>query len=96
MLLLDRFVERRYCLTDEGCPRFNRMEDAIEPWIVLVLEITLPLEAHVNLSVNAHQLSEHFRILCVMDFEILESEKLLLILSLIFKPLNKLGLKYKD
>ena len=71
--------------THEGCPRFNWEEDALEPWNVLILEITLPLETQVNLSVNGHQLSAPFRILSVVNFEILESENLLLIFSLIFK-----------
>ena len=85
VVFLDRLVERRYCLNHEGSPRFNWKEDALEPWVVLILVITFPLETNVNLFVNGHQLSEHFRILSVVDFEILESEKLLLIVSLIFK-----------
>ena len=84
-MLLDRLFERRYCVTHEGCSRLNRKEDALEPWFVLILEITFLLDTHVHLSVNGHQVSEDFRKLSVVDFEILESEKLLLIISLIFK-----------
>ena len=84
MVFLDRLVERKYCFTHEACPRFNWKEDALEFCIVLILIIAFPLESHVNLSVYSQELSEHFRILNVVDLEIVESEKLLII-SLIFK-----------
>ena len=85
MVFLVRLVECRYCLAHEGFTRFNWKEDAPEPWIVLIIVITLPLETHVTLSVNGYQLNEHLGILSIVNFEILESEKLLLIFSLIFK-----------
>ena len=85
MVFLAQLVERRYCMTHEGLPRFNWKDDALAPWIVLIHIITLPLETHLKPSVNGPQLSAHFRILSVVYFEILESEKLLLIVSLILK-----------
>ena len=78
MLLLYRFVERRYCLIHERCASFNLKENALEPWIVFILVITLSLESHVNPSVNCHQLTKHVGKLTVMNFEILKSEKLVL------------------
>ena len=85
MVFLDRLLERRYCLTHEGCTPFNSKDDTLEHWIVLILVITLPLETHVTLSVNGYQLNEHLGILSIVNFEILESEKLLLVVCLIFK-----------
>ena len=76
MILLDRLVECRDCLRQEGCPPFNWKENALESWIILVLEITFALQTHVNFSVDRHQLRTHLGILSVMDFEILKSEKL--------------------
>ena len=71
LMLLDRLLVRRYCLSHERCPRFNRKEDALEPWIIFILVITFWLESDVDISVNRHKLSQHVGILCVMNFAIL-------------------------
>ena len=85
MIFLDRLVERRYCLTHEAGPGLNWKEDALEYCIFLILLITFPLETHLNLSVNGHQLIEHFSTLSVVILEILEREKHLNIFSQLFK-----------
>ena len=82
-MLLDRLVERRDCLRHECCPRFNWNENTLETWIILVLEITFALQADVNFSVNRHELSTHVGILSVMDFEILKSGKLVLLILIL-------------
>ena len=74
MMLLDRLLERRYCLTNERCPRFNRKENALEPWIIFILVITFSLESDEDFSGDRHKLSQHVGILCVMNFAILKSE----------------------
>ena len=78
VMLLDRLVECRDCLRHEGCPRFNWKENALESWVTLVLEITFALQTHVNFSVNRDELCTHVGKLSVMNFEILNSEKLVL------------------
>ena len=86
VMLLDRLVERRDCLRQERCPSFNWEENALESWIILILEITFALQTHVKFSVYRHELCTHVSKLSVMDFEILNSEKhvrLFLILKLI-------------
>ena len=82
-MLLDRLVERRDCLAHERCPSFNWNEDAFETWIILVLEITFALESHVNFSVYRHELCTHVGKLSIMDFEILKSEKLVLLILIL-------------
>ena len=77
-MFLDRLVERPYCLRYEGCPRFNWKEDAIEPGIVLILEISLAVETDVNSSVDRHELGTHVTKLSVMRVEILKSQILVL------------------
>ena len=59
LMLLDRLVEGRYCLSHEGWPSFNWKEDSLEPWIILVLEITFALLTHVSFSANRHELCTH-------------------------------------
>ena len=80
VMLLDRLDERRDCLRHEGCPRFNWKENALESWIILVLVITFALESDVNFSVYRHELCTHVGKLSVMNFEILKSEKLVLLI----------------
>ena len=80
VMLLDRLVERRDCLRYERRPSFNWKEDALETWIILVLEITFALESDVNLSVYRHELCTH---VSIMDFEILKSEKLVLLILIL-------------
>ncbi|KAF0139428.1 MAG: hypothetical protein FD143_3564, partial [Ignavibacteria bacterium] len=53
----------------ERRPSFNWKEDALESWIILVLEITFALESDVNFSVYRHELSTHVGKLSIMDFE---------------------------
>ena len=79
VMLLDRLVERRDCLRYERRPSFNWKENALESWVILVLEITFALESDVNFSVYRHELCTHVGKLSVMDFEILKSEKLVLL-----------------
>ena len=79
-MLLDRLLERRDCLGHERCPSFNWEEDAFETWIILVLEITFAQQAHVNFSVYRHELSTHVGRLSVVNFEILKSGKLVLLI----------------
>ena len=83
LMLLDRLVERRDSLAHERRPSFNWKEDALESWIILVLEITFALQAHVNFSVNRHELSTHVGKLSVMNFEILKSGKLVLLILIL-------------
>ena len=78
-MLLDRLVERRDCLPHERSPSLNWKEDALESWIILVLVITFALESDVNFSVYPHEFCTHVGKLSVMDFEILKSEKLVLL-----------------
>ena len=78
--LLDRLRERRVCLPHERCPIFNWKENARDAWVILVLEITFALQTHVNFSVDRYKLSTHVGIISVMDFEILISEKLVLLI----------------
>ena len=54
--LLDRLVERRYCLCQEGCPRFNWKEEALAPWIIVILEVTFAFEFDLYFSVNRREL----------------------------------------
>ena len=83
LMLLDRLVECRDSLAHERRPSFNWKEDAFETWIILVLEITFSLQAHVNFSVYRHELSTHVGILSVMNFEILKSGKLVLLILIL-------------
>ena len=69
-MLLDRLVERWYCLRHEGSQRFNWKQNGLEPGIVLIIVVTLPLESDVNFPVNCHELSTHVGKLRVMHFEI--------------------------
>ena len=80
VMLLDRLVERRHCLRPERYPSFNWKEDALESWIIIVLVITFALESDVNFSGYRHELCTHVGKLSVMDFEILKSEKLVLLI----------------
>ena len=80
VMLLDRLVERRDCLRHERCPSFNWKEDALESWIILVLVITFALQTHVNFSVYHHELCTHVAKLSVMEFEILKSENLFMLI----------------
>ena len=80
MMLLDRLVETRDWFRYERRPSFNWKENTLESWVILVLEITFALQAHVNYSVYRHKLSTHVGILSVMNFEILKSEKLVLLI----------------
>ena len=83
VMLLDRLVQPWDCLRHEDCPRFNLKENALESWIILILEITFALQTHVNFSVYRHELSTHVGNLSVMDFEILKSEKLVLLILIL-------------
>ena len=83
VMLLDRLVERRYCLRHECCPSFNWEENALESWIILVLVITFALESDVNFSIYRHELCTHVGKLSVMDFEILKIEKLVLLILIL-------------
>ena len=84
VMLLDRLVERRGdCLRHKRCPSFNWKENALETWVILVLEITFALESDVNFSVSRHELCTHVGKLSVMDFEILKSEKLVLLILIL-------------
>ena len=76
VMLLDNLLERRYFLRRKGCPRFNWKENALESWIIVVLEITFALQTRVNFSVNRPELCTHVGKLSVIHFEILKSEKL--------------------
>ena len=82
-MLLDRLVERRDCLRHERGPSFNWKEDALETWIILVLEITFALQAPVKFSVYRHELSTHVGILSDVNFEILKSGKLVLLILIL-------------
>ena len=83
LMLLDRLVERRDSLAHERRPSFNWKEDALESWIILVLEITFALQAHVNFSVYRYELCTHVGILSVVNFEILKSGKLVLLILIL-------------
>ena len=71
-MLLDRLVERRYWVRHERCASFNWKEDALESWIIHILEVSFVLESDETFSVYRHELSTHFGKLSVMDFEILK------------------------
>ena len=83
VMLLDRLLERRDCLRYERRPSFNWEEDAFETWIILVLEITFALESDVNFSVYRDEFSTHVGKLGIMDFEILKSGKLVLLILIL-------------
>ena len=76
LVFRDRLLERWNCLCHIGCPGFNRNEDALEPWIVLILEKTYSLETDVNFSVHRHVLSIHVSKIGVMHFAIFQCNKL--------------------
>ena len=78
-MLIDRLVERRYCMRDERCPSFNWKEHALESWIILVLQITFRLQTDVMFSVYCDELCTHVGKLIVMYFKILKSDKLVLL-----------------
>ena len=83
LMLLDRLAERRDSLAHERRPSFNWKENALETWIILVLEITFALESDVKFSVYRHELCTHFGKLSVMNFEILKNEKLVLLILIL-------------
>ena len=68
----------------ERCPSFNWKEDALESWIILILEVTFPFESDVKFSFYRHEYSTHVGKLCVIKLKILKSVKLVLVF-LIFK-----------
>ena len=78
VMLLDRLVERRDFLRHQRYQSFNWQADAVESWVILILEIAFALQTHVNFSVYRHELCTHVSKLSVMDFEFLKREKLVL------------------
>ena len=79
VMLLDRLVERRNCLRHQLCPSFNWKEDGLDSWIILVLVINFALESDVHFLVYRDWLCKHVGKLSVIDFEIIKSEKLVLL-----------------
>ena len=52
---------------------FNWKENVVEPWLVLIIVVTLSLESDVNFAVYPHEWRTHVGILSVMNFEIRKS-----------------------
>ena len=70
-------------LRHKRCPSFNWEENALESWVILVLEITFALQTDVNFSVYRYELCTHVGNLSVRNFEILKSEKLVLLILIL-------------